>query len=83
MNKLTRAAYNLKVDILIHASHSMGVQSQSASDIDVVGFLCIGQRIINLSSAVPTTKRGERKLLHLINALRPLLHCCSASFPPQ
>lgn len=58
----------------------MGVPSQSASDVDVVGFLCIRQNIINLSSSAPQQKGVESKLLYLINALPPLLHCCSSIF---
>lgn len=62
MIKPTSAVYNIKVDILIHTGHSMGVPSQSASDIDVVGFLCIRQSLINLSGAVPTTKRRGKQI---------------------
>lgn len=62
MNKQTNTAYNINVDILIHTGHSMGVPSQSASDIDVVAFLCIRQCLINLSSAVPTTKRRGKQI---------------------
>lgn len=80
MNKQTNTVYNVKVDILIRTGHLMGVPSQSASDVDVVGFLCIRQNIINLSSAAPQQKGVESKLLYLINALPPLLHCCSSIF---
>lgn len=62
MNKQTNTVYYTKVDVLIHTGHLMGVPSQSASDIDVVGFLCIRQSLINLSGAVPTTKRRGKQI---------------------
>lgn len=62
MNKRTSTVYNIKVDILIHTGHLMGIPSQSTSDIDVVGFLCIRQCLINLSGTVHTTKRRGKQI---------------------
>lgn len=38
----------------------MDVSLQSASDIDVVGLLCIRQCLINLCSTVPPIKTGKQ-----------------------